>query len=59
MKRPIVIEFSGLPNSGKTTLLHNLQPLCDKNNISVTLIQEAAELFPSSIIPKGGTEQNM
>lgn len=57
MKRPIVIEFAGLPNSGKTTLLHNLQKLCESNNISTIISQEAAELFPKSI-PKGGTEQN-
>ena len=51
-KRPIVIEFSGLPNSGKTTLLHNLISLCKKNHINAILVQECAELMPSTIPKK-------
>lgn len=58
MKRPIVIEFSGLPNSGKTTLLHNIKKLCECNNISAITMREPAELFPK-IIPKGSIEQNL
>jgi thymidylate kinase len=58
MKRPIVIEFSGLPNSGKTTLLHNLQVICKSNNVKTIILQEPAELLPS-IISKGSTEQNL
>lgn len=58
MKRPIVIEFSGLPNSGKTTLLHNLKKLCECNNVSAIIMQEPAELFPSTI-PKGTIAQNL
>lgn len=58
MKRPIVIEFSGLPNSGKTTLLHNLKKLLDCNNISTIIQQEPAELFPK-VIPKGTIAQNL
>ena len=58
MKRPIVIEFSGLPNSGKTTLLQNIKKLCECNNISTIIVQEPAELFPDTI-PKGTVEQNL
>ena len=58
MKRPIVIEFSGLPNSGKTTLLHNLDKLCKSNGINAIIIQEPAELLPK-LIPKGSIEQNL
>lgn len=58
MKRPIVIEFSGLPNSGKTTLLHNLKKKCECNNIKAIVMQEPAELFPE-VIPKGSIEQNL
>lgn len=58
MKRPIVIEFSGLPNSGKTTLLGNIKEMCLINNVKATIIQEPAELLPKSI-PKGITEQNL
>ena len=32
MSRPIVIEFSGLPNSGKTTLLCNMKKYVKNNN---------------------------
>lgn len=58
MKRPTVIEFSGLPNSGKTTLLQNIAKLCECNNISAIIVQETAELLPKNI-PKGTIEQNL
>lgn len=58
MKRPIVIEFSGLPNSGKTTLLKNLSVLCENNGIKAKIIQEPAELLPA-IIPSGSIAQNI
>lgn len=58
MKRPIVVEFSGVPNSGKTTLLHNMRNLCECNNISAIIMQEPAELLPQTI-PKGTIEQNL
>lgn len=57
MKRPIVIEFSGLPNSGKTTLLHNLEKICKCNNICAIIVQEPAELLPNTI-QKGSIAQN-
>lgn len=58
MKRPIVIEFSGLPNSGKTTLMQNLKVLSERNNISTIIMQEPAELVPT-IIHKGSITQNL
>lgn len=58
MKRPKIIEFSGLPNSGKTTLLHNLQEICKNNNVSARIVQEPAELLPTCIL-KGSVEQNL
>ncbi len=58
MKRPIIIEFSGLPNSGKTTLLHNLDLLCKRDHLNALIVQEPAELIPSDI-PKGSIAQNL
>ena len=58
MKRPIVIEFSGLPNSGKTTLLRNLKKLCSNNNVKAIFVQETAELL-SKCITKGSIGQNL
>ena len=58
MKRPTIIEFSGLPNSGKTTLLHNIQKLCVSNSVNAIVLREPAELLPKCI-PKGVVEQNL
>lgn len=58
MKRPTIIEFSGLPNSGKTTLLRRLEVKCRNNSVNAIILQEPAELLPKSI-PKGVVEQNL
>ena len=58
MRRPLIIEFSGLPNSGKTTLLHNIEKLCESNNVNAIIMQEPAELLPKTI-PKGEIAQNL
>ena len=58
MSRPIIVEFSGLPNSGKTTLLQNIKSICNCNNVNPIIVQEPAELLPL-IIPKGSVEQNL
>lgn len=58
MKRPIIVEFSGLPNSGKTTLLKNIDKMCKDNDVKAIIMQEPAELFPTTI-PKGSIEQNL
>lgn len=58
MKRPILVEFSGLPNSGKTTLLQNIDILCKSNDVKAVVMREPAELFPRTI-PKGSIEQNL
>lgn len=58
MKRPIIVEFSGLPNSGKTTLLKNIDKMCKDNDVKAIIMQEPAELLPTTI-PKGSIEQNL
>ena len=43
-RRPLTIEFTGLPNSGKTTLIHNLAKDLRNNGLKVKIMQEDAEL---------------
>lgn len=50
--RPITIEFTGPPNSGKTTLIHSLQKSLQKMGYSVKVMQEDAELVPKEITKK-------
>lgn len=51
-RQPLVIEFTGLPNSGKTTLIHNLANELQKKGIKVQVMQEDAELVPKEIPKK-------
>jgi thymidylate kinase len=41
-KRPIVIEFSGSPKSGKTSCINSLELFLKRNNFSVEIIHERA-----------------
>ncbi len=50
--RPITIEFTGPPNSGKTTLIHNLAKSLQEKCFSVKVMQEDAELVPKEIPKK-------
>lgn len=54
--RPITIEFTGPPNSGKTTLIHNLAKSLQEKGFSVKVMQEDAELVPKEIPKKLGQE---
>lgn len=51
-RNPLTIEFTGLPNSGKTTLIHNLSDLLREKGINVQIMQEDAELVPKEIPKK-------
>ena len=51
-RRPLTIEFTGLPNSGKTTLIHNIASELQKNGLKVKIMQEDAELVPPEIPKK-------
>lgn len=50
--RPTTIEFTGPPNSGKTTLIHNLTKSLQERGFSVKVMQEDAELVPKEIPKK-------
>lgn len=45
-KRPIVIEFSGSPKSGKTSCINSLELFLKRNGFSVKTIQERASVCP-------------
>jgi predicted NUDIX family phosphoesterase/thymidylate kinase len=45
-KRPIVIEFSGSPKSGKTTCINSLELFLKRNGFSVEVVQERASICP-------------
>jgi predicted NUDIX family phosphoesterase len=45
-KRPIVIEFSGSPKSGKTSCINSLELFLKRNGFSVEIVQERASVCP-------------
>lgn len=51
MRKPLIIEFTGPPNSGKTTLIHSLSDILTRKGYSVEVKQEDAEIVPP-YIPK-------
>lgn len=48
LKRPIVIEFSGSPKSGKTSCINSLELFLKRNGFSVKTVQERASVCPVS-----------
>ena len=55
---PKIIEFTGLPNSGKTTLIHRLAGALPTLDYSVEVMREDAEIVPT-VIPKKTWHRNM
>lgn len=51
-RNPLTIEFTGIPNSGKTTLIHNLADSLREKGFNVQIMQEDAELVPKEIPKK-------
>jgi 8-oxo-dGTP pyrophosphatase MutT (NUDIX family)/predicted ATPase len=47
-KRPIVIEFSGSPKSGKTSCINSLELFLKRNGFRVMIVQERASICPVS-----------
>lgn len=45
-RRPIVIEFSGAPKSGKTSCINSLAMFLKRNGFSVKIVQERAGVCP-------------
>lgn len=45
-RRPVVIEFSGMPKSGKTTSINSLMQFLKRNDFKVKVILESASICP-------------
>lgn len=45
-RRPIVIEFSGVPKSGKTSSINSLMQFLKRNDFKVKVLQESASVCP-------------
>lgn len=45
-KRPLIIEFTGLPKAGKTTVVNSLSMFLRRNGISTIVITERASVCP-------------
>lgn len=56
--RPIMVEFTGTPEAGKTTVIQKLQTLLEEKGFKTTIIQESAELVPPEF-PKGSWDANL
>ena len=52
IRKPLIIEFTGTPNSGKTTLLKIMPEVLPSMKISVDVMQEDAEIVPTTIPKK-------
>lgn len=57
-QRPYVIEFTGTPRTGKTTLINNLKDFFKKGNFSVSVLKEftTSDKYKKNIYPKLKTE---
>lgn len=58
MRKPFMVEFTGTPESGKTTAIKNLSNKLISNGYEVTVLQESAERLPTEI-PKGTWNANL
>jgi len=45
-KRPVVIEFSGSPKSGKTSCINSLELFLKRNKFRVEIVHERASVCP-------------
>ena len=58
MRKPLVIEFTGSPNSGKTSCIHSIKSSLEEMGFKVDVKQEDAELVPKCV-PKKTWVRNM
>lgn len=56
--KTLMVEFTGTPEAGKTTCIRNIIPRLEEKGLSVTCIQESAEIIPKGF-PKGGFDTHL
>ena len=56
--RPFIVEFLGVPESGKTTSIKLIKDLLENEGLKVSVVRESAEMI-SANIPKGSWESNL
>ena len=56
--RALIVEFTGTPNAGKTTLIRHLKDSLSRKGIIVETIKEDAEIVPKQI-PKKTWDRNV
>lgn len=58
MRKPFMVEFTGTPEAGKTTVIGNIYNKLTALGYSVFMLKESAEKLPSQI-PKGTWDANL
>lgn len=58
MPRPFMVEFTGTPEAGKTTVIGNISNKLLNLGYSVLVLKESAEKLPDEI-PKGTWDANL
>ncbi len=58
MPKPFMVEFTGTPEAGKTTSIHNITNMLSSKGYNVKILRESAESLPSEI-PKGTWQANL
>ena len=56
--RPIMVEFTGTPEAGKTTVISSLRNELETRGYKVFVVKESAEMVPSEF-PKGSWDANV
>ena len=58
MPKPFMVEFTGTPEAGKTTSIHNITNMLSSKGYNVKILRDSAESLPSEI-PKGTWQANL
>lgn len=59
MRKPLMVEFTGTPEAGKTTAVRSDANKLQSLGYKVSVLQESAENLTSQEIPKGTWDANL